>query len=141
MEGSGEAGAYDYDDEEDDEYLDLDDDENFKETTQLGGAIDDKNEAIESTPLMPTRVIPTLLSPSFEIGGGRDGIEPTKAIAANTAGINIQPSKSLVVPSQVVRSSIVHYDVSIASQATTTYSICVVILLDHLKYNIFVQTL
>ena len=102
--GSEEEGSGDGDEEEDNEYYDLD--------QNLEGTISEENgehSNIQSTPIMPTRVVPSLKSPIF--GDSESEIEGTKRMTSPTNGIPIRATKALVINNNVP-SSIAHYDVS-----------------------------
>ena len=104
--GSEEEGSGDGDEEEDDEYYDLD--QNLEGTIREESG---ENSNIQSTPIMPTRVVPSLKSPIF--GDSESEIEGTKRMTGLTDEIPIRATKSLVINNNVP-SSIVHYDVSTA---------------------------
>ena len=99
-EGSGEDSE-----EESDEYYDLDQnlEGTFKEEVE-------GNSMVESTPIIPSRVIPALRSPIFD--DGKDKIKSTKTSVGKTEGIEIQPTRPLVLNNNIPN-SIAHYDVSV----------------------------
>lgn len=102
--GSEEEGSGDGDEEEDDEYYDLD--QNLEGTIREENG---ENSNILSTPIMPTRVVPSLKSPLF--GDSESEIEGTKRMTLPTDEIPIRATKPLEINNNV-RSSIAHYDVS-----------------------------
>ena len=101
-EGSGEDSE-----EESDEYYDLDQnlEGTFKEEVE-------GNSMVESTPIIPSRVIPALKSPIFD--DGEDKIKGTKTLIGKTEGIEIRPTRPLVLNNNIPN-SIAHYDVSVQS--------------------------
>ena len=99
-EGSGEDSE-----EESDEYYDLD--QNLEGTFK---ADVEGNSMVESTPIIPSRVIPALKSPIFD--DGEDKIKGTKTLIGKTKGIEIRPTRPLVL-SNNIPNSIAHYDVSV----------------------------
>ena len=100
--GSEEEGSADGDDEEDD-YYDLD---KRLEGTMTAETEDSSN--LQSTPIMPTRVVPTLKSPLF--GGGDTEIEGTKTFPEPSDENHIQPTDPINQSFPSFKSQ--HYDVS-----------------------------
>ena len=99
-EGSGEDSE-----EESDEYYDLDQnlEGTFKEDVE-------GNSMVESTPIIPSRVIPALKSPIFD--DGEDKIKGTKTLIGKTEGTEIRPTRPLVLNNNIPN-SMAHYDVSV----------------------------
>lgn len=100
--GSEEEGSADGDDEEDD-YYDLD---KRLEGTMTADTEDNSN--LQSTPIMPTRVVPTLKSPLF--GEGETEIEGTKTFPEPSDENHIQPTDPINQSFPSFKSQ--HYDVS-----------------------------
>ena len=99
-EGSGEDSE-----EESDEYYDLDQnlEGTFKEDVE-------GDSMVESTPIIPSRVIPALKSPIFD--DGEDKIKGTKTLIGKTEGTEIRPTRPLVLNNNIPN-SMAHYDVSV----------------------------
>ena len=102
--GSEEDGSGDGDDEEEDDYYDLD---KRLEGTMKAEAGDNSN--LLSTPIMPTRVVPTLKSPLF--GDGESEIEGTKTFPIPTDENLIRPTEPINQSFPSFKSQ--HYDVSL----------------------------
>ena len=102
--GSEEDGSGDGDDEEEDDYYDLD---KRLEGTMRAETGDNSN--LLSTPIMPTRVIPTLKSPLF--GDGESEIEGTKTFPVPTDENLVRPTDPINQSFPSFKSQ--HYDVSL----------------------------
>ena len=98
-------GSGDGDEEDDDEYYDLD--QNLEGTMKEDNSED---SIFQSTPILPTRVVPALKSPVF--GDSEGEVERTKTVIGPTDTIQIQPTNSLA-PNGILSSN-AHYDVSLS---------------------------